>query len=73
MTEVQDVALHMPPSVDPGGGAAVVVSVVEDEEYDRLLTDLWVGIVLTLMVLSCIGCLFSCFLYHAFRQWQARG
>lgn len=44
--------------------------VVPYDDYDRIFTDLWVGVVLTLMVLSCIGCLCSCFLYHKFQQWK---
>lgn len=54
---------------------SVIVSEIETsdvpyDDYDRIFTDLWVGVVLTLMVLSCIGCLCSCFLYHKFQQWK---
>lgn len=42
----------------------------EQEQYDRFLADVWVGIVLTLMVLSCVCCVCSCLLYHRFQQWK---
>ncbi|XP_055596647.1 protein commissureless 2 homolog [Uranotaenia lowii] len=41
-----------------------------DPTYERFIGDVWVGIVLTLMILSSIFCMCSCFLYHKFRQWQ---
>lgn len=54
---------------------SIIVSEIETsdvpyDDYDRIFTDLWVGVVLTLMVLSCVGCLCSCFLYHKFQQWK---
>lgn len=45
----------------------------EQEQYDRFLADVWVGIVLTLMVLSCVCCVCSCLLYHRFQQWKRSG
>ncbi|XP_054256923.1 protein commissureless 2 homolog isoform X1 [Macrosteles quadrilineatus] len=53
--------------------SSVSVETTSNDEYDRFLSDLWVGILLTFMVLSCIVCLCTCFLVHAFRQWQQRG
>ncbi|XP_017786464.1 PREDICTED: uncharacterized protein LOC108569428 [Nicrophorus vespilloides] len=41
-----------------------------DPEYEQFLADVWVGIVLTLMVLSCVCCMCSCLLYHKFQQWK---
>jgi len=41
-----------------------------DSEYEQFLADVWVGIVLTLMVLSCVCCMCSCLLYHKFQQWK---
>ncbi|XP_075214751.1 protein commissureless 2 homolog isoform X2 [Lycorma delicatula] len=41
-----------------------------DADYDRFISDVWIGVVLTLMVLSCVGCLCSCLLYHKFQQWK---
>ncbi|XP_054256927.1 protein commissureless 2 homolog isoform X2 [Macrosteles quadrilineatus] len=52
--------------------SSVSVETTSNDEYDRFLSDLWVGILLTFMVLSCIVCLCTCFLVHAFRQWQQR-
>jgi Commissureless len=46
---------------------------LNDPEYHRFISDIWVGIVLTLMILSTVFCLCSCFLYHKFRQWKQNG
>lgn len=53
----------------PGIGDPVV-STSESAEYEQFLADVWVGIVLTLMVLSCVCCMCSCLLYHKFQQWK---
>ena len=45
----------------------------EQEKYERFLADVWVGVVLTLMVLSCVCCVCSCLLYHRFQQWKRSG
>lgn len=42
-------------------------------EYSRFMGDVWVGIVLTLMIVTSIFCMCACFLYHKFRQWKASG
>lgn len=44
-----------------------------DPEYNRFVGDVWVGIVLTLMIVTSIFCMCACFLYHKFRQWKASG
>lgn len=41
--------------------------------YEQFLADVWIGIVLTLMVLSCVCCMCSCLLYHKFQQWKRSG
>ncbi|XP_048507679.1 uncharacterized protein LOC105686764 [Athalia rosae] len=43
---------------------------MSEAEYEQFLADVWVGVVLTLMVLSCICCMCSCLLYHKFQQWK---
>lgn len=57
-----------------GSGAGVLLGdgseQLLDPTYERFIGDVWVGIVLTLMILSSIFCMCSCFLYHKFRQWQ---
>lgn len=40
---------------------------------DPLLTDVWIGIILVLMVLICIGYICTCVLYHKFRRWKQQG
>jgi uncharacterized Fe-S cluster-containing radical SAM superfamily protein len=62
VTEVDDVA------VVPDAG-----TVYREEEYEKFLADVWVGVVLTLMVLSCVCCICSCLLYHKFQQWKRSG
>lgn len=42
-------------------------------DYNRFMGDVWVGIVLTLMIVTSIFCMCACFLYHKFRQWKASG
>lgn len=49
------------------------VSRIADPDYEQFLADVWVGIVLTLMVLSCVCCMCSCLLYHKFQQWKMNG
>jgi uncharacterized Fe-S cluster-containing radical SAM superfamily protein len=62
VTEVDDVA------VIPDIGTRY-----SEEEYEKFLADIWVGVVLTLMVLSCVCCVCSCLLYHKFQQWKRSG
>lgn len=61
-------------STGAGVGAGVILGdgseQLLDPTYERFIGDVWVGIVLTLMILSSIFCMCSCFLYHKFRQWQ---
>lgn len=42
-------------------------------DYDRFIGDVWVGVVLTLMIVTSIFCMCACFLYHKFRQWKQSG
>lgn len=42
-------------------------------EYNRFMGDVWVGVVLTLMIVTSIFCMCACFLYHKFRLWKANG
>lgn len=63
-------------SSSSGGGGVLLGDGSEqllDPTYERFIGDVWVGIVLTLMILSSIFCMCSCFLYHKFRQWQRSG
>jgi uncharacterized Fe-S cluster-containing radical SAM superfamily protein len=62
VTELDDVA------VVPEAGTSF-----REDEYERFLADVWVGVVLTLMVLSCVCCICSCLLYHKFQQWKRGG
>ncbi|XP_055855451.1 protein commissureless 2 [Episyrphus balteatus] len=39
-------------------------------EYDKFMNEIWIGIVLTLIIISMVFCICSCFLYHQFRQWK---
>lgn len=57
----------------PIGFAADGSEQLLDPTYERFIGDVWVGIVLTLMILSSVFCMCSCFLYHKFRQWQRSG
>lgn len=39
-------------------------------EYDRFVSDIWIGIFLTMMLILIIFCLCSCYVYHKFQRWQ---
>lgn len=53
--------------------STVDVNVLNDSNYEQFLADIWVGIVLTLMVLSCVCFMCTCLIYHKFQQWKIRG
>ncbi|KAK5647083.1 hypothetical protein RI129_005547 [Pyrocoelia pectoralis] len=62
--EKENLSLSISPEVDK------VVTSQTDPEYEQFLADVWVGIILTLIVLSCVCCMCSCLLYHKFQQWK---
>lgn len=39
-------------------------------EYDKFMNEVWIGIVFTLILISMVFCICSCFLYHQFRTWK---
>ncbi|TMW46365.1 hypothetical protein DOY81_008555 [Sarcophaga bullata] len=39
-------------------------------DYDKFMNEVWIGVVLTLILISMIFCFCSCFLYHQFRMWK---
>lgn len=39
-------------------------------EYSRYISDIWIGVILTLLIVSIIFFICSCFLYHKFQQWK---
>ncbi|XP_001353129.2 protein commissureless 2 [Drosophila pseudoobscura] len=39
-------------------------------EYDKFMNEVWIGIVFTLILISLVFCICSCFLYHQFRTWK---
>ncbi|ALC44747.1 comm2, partial [Drosophila busckii] len=39
-------------------------------EKDKFMNELWIGIVFTLILISLVFCICSCFLYHQFRTWK---
>ncbi|XP_037907745.1 protein commissureless 2 isoform X2 [Hermetia illucens] len=43
---------------------------MSQNEYTRAISDIWVGVVLTLLILSTIFFICSCFLYHKFQKWK---
>lgn len=45
-------------------------NITEQMEYDKLMNEIWIGIVLTLIIISMVFCICSCFLYHQFRLWK---
>lgn len=53
-------------------GEETEVTALSDPAYEQFLADVWVGIVLTLMVLSCVCFMCSCLIYHKFQEWKQR-
>lgn len=50
--------------------AAAANELQQQLEYDKFMNEIWIGIVLTLIIISMVFCICSCFLYHQFRQWK---
>lgn len=42
----------------------------DEDEYQNLVKDIWIGCILTLIVVSCIICSCSFFAYHKFQTWK---
>lgn len=55
---------------DDGSGEFPNEDWIRQAEYDKFMNEIWIGIVLTLIVISMVFCICSCFLYHQFRQWK---
>lgn len=45
----------------------------EPETDEKLIADVWVGIVLAFMVLTCASCMCICLMYHRYQLWKRRG
>lgn len=43
---------------------------LEEVEYSRVVSDIWIGVILTLLIVSVIFFICACFLYHKFQQWK---
>lgn len=43
---------------------------MSDVEYSRVVSDIWIGVILTLLVISVVFFICSCFLYHKFQEWK---
>lgn len=50
--------------------SGVTVTDHADVEYSRYISDIWIGVILTLLIVSIIFFICSCFLYHKFQQWK---
>ncbi|XP_073842517.1 comm3 isoform X1 [Musca autumnalis] len=43
---------------------------LDEADYSRVVSDIWIGIILTLLIVSVIFFICACFLYHKFQQWK---
>ncbi|XP_037940267.1 protein commissureless 2 homolog [Teleopsis dalmanni] len=43
---------------------------MDEVEYSRVVSDIWIGVILTLLIVCVIFFICSCFLYHKFQQWK---
>ncbi|CAD7006373.1 unnamed protein product [Ceratitis capitata] len=41
-----------------------------ESELPVVVSDIWIGVILTLLIVSVIFFICSCFLYHKFQQWK---
>lgn len=58
-------------SADFGTSATTTANEMQQQlEYDKFMNEIWIGIVMTLIIISMVFCICSCFLYHQFRQWK---
>lgn len=42
----------------------------EDEDFAHVVSDIWIGVILTLLIVFVIFFICACFLYHKFTQWK---
>jgi len=42
-------------------------------EYDNLVADIWIGVLLSAILLSSVCCLCACLVYHKFQKWKQLG
>lgn len=42
----------------------------EDEDFTHVVSDIWIGVILTLLIVFVIFFICACFLYHKFTQWK---
>lgn len=42
----------------------------EDDNYQQLIKNIWIGCILALIAVSCVVCSCSCITYHRFRSWK---
>lgn len=42
----------------------------EDEDFAHVVSDIWIGVILTLLIVFVIFFICACFLYHKFQQWK---
>lgn len=42
----------------------------EEEDFAHVVSDIWIGVILTLLIVFVIFFICACFLYHKFQQWK---
>lgn len=42
----------------------------EDDEYQQLIKDLWIGSIMTILIVSGVLCSCSFFAFHKFQKWK---
>lgn len=42
----------------------------EEEDFAHVVSDIWIGVILTLLIVFVIFFICACFLYHKFTQWK---
>lgn len=60
--------------MNAGNGTSYITEVDQQaSQYEQLLADIWVGVLLSAILLSCVCCMCTCLVYHKFQKWKRLG
>ncbi|XP_017863088.1 PREDICTED: uncharacterized protein LOC108613845 [Drosophila arizonae] len=57
-----------PPTTHIAHGSRIYTG--EEEDFAHVVSDIWIGVILTLLIVFVIFFICACFLYHKFQQWK---
>lgn len=60
--------------MDTGNATSYITEIDQKaSQYDQLVADIWVGVLLSAILLSCVCCMCTCLIYHKFQRWKRLG